>query len=352
MTRAEATMIERAEQAFRRTSELARVEDAPLYEHLAAGIAEDAFLLEMATHVRPTQSMPYLLFDSVQYLLLGGVQHELARYYPNLTDTPSAASSAFPVFREFCNEHAAEIRRLIETHVNQTNEIGRIAALLPVFGEVARRSGGRSLGLVEVGPSGGLLLCFDRYFIDYGRVHWGDSASTVRIHCQIEDDKTPPLEPGVPAISHRVGLDIEPIDLTDDNEARWLLSSMWPDHRDLALRQRDAIEELRRDPPRLVKGGTLEVQPLLEGVPRDLTLCVLQSFVFSHVPEEERQQFIEILAAEGRRRAVYFVSMGGDNMTDGNRRARVDLSSWVSGKYDSQKLVECHSRGRSMRWLS
>ncbi len=343
--------MERAKQSFQRINELARVEAAPLYENLAGGIAEDPVLLEMATHVRPTQSMPYLLFDSVQYLLLGGAHHQLSHYYPNLTNNPLNASEAFPVFREFCIERKEEICELIEAHVNQTNEIGRVAALMPVFGEVARRGGKKPLGLVEVGPSGGLLLCFDRYHIDYGIAHWGDPSSRVHIRCRVEDEMTPPIEQGEPAVAYRIGLDIEPIDLTDDNAARWMLSSMWPDHKDLALRQRDAIDELRRDPPKLVQGGILAIRPLLDGVPEDLTLCVLQSFVFSHVPAEEQDQFMEILATESKRRPVHFVSMGGDNMSGGNRRARVELFTWLDGALTTEKLVESHSRGRSMRWL-
>jgi hypothetical protein len=351
MTQASMSLMERAEQSFRRHAELARSERAPLYENLAIGIADDPVLLEIATHVRPTQSMPYLLYDAVQYLLLSGVEHELAGYYASLTPTPDDPRTAFPVFRAFVMDHKDEIVKLVETHVNQTNEIGRIAAILPVLGEVQRRGGGQPIAIVEVGPSGGLLLCFDRYYIDYGRARWGDPAAQVLIRCELEDGRPPPLEPGVPTVAYRIGLDIEPLDLTDDHEARWMLSSMWPDHRDLALRQRDAIEELRKDPPKLVQGDCLEIQPLLDEVPPELTLCVLQSFVFSHVPEQDRQTFMQLLERESKRRPVYYVSMGGDNMSAGNRRARVDLTWWVNGEHGTQKLVDSHSRGRSMRWL-
>jgi hypothetical protein len=60
----------------------------------------------------------------------------------------------------------------------------------------------------------------------------------VLIRCELEDGRPPHLEPGVPTVAYRIGLDIEPLDLTDDHEARWMLSSMWPDH-PTALRQRD-----------------------------------------------------------------------------------------------------------------
>jgi hypothetical protein len=295
--------------------------------------------------------MPYMLYDSVQYLLFSGVKHELADYYASLTATPRDPRTAFPVFRSFCMEHKDQIVRLIETRLNQTNEIGRIAAILPALGEVQRRGGGRPIALVEIGPSGGLLLCFDRYLIDYGAAQWGDPTSKVRIICELEDGIPPPLQPGVPTVGYRVGLDIEPVDLTDDDQANWLSSSMWPDHRDLALRQRAAIEELRKDPPRLVQGSCIEIQPLLDEVPPDLTLCVLQSYVFQHVPKPDIETFMEIMAREGRRRPVYMVSMNGDRGAEGVRRARVDIEWWVNGDHGTEKLAEVHSRGRSMRWV-
>jgi hypothetical protein len=171
------------------------------------------------------------------------------------------------------------------------------------------------------------------------------------VPCQLEDDGTPPLRAEIPSIGYRIGLDIEPIDLTDDEEARWMLSSTWPDHRDLSLMQRSAIEVLRKNPPRLVQGDALEVQSLLDDVPEDLTLCVYQSFMLNHVPEKGRRRFMDILADESKRRPVYFVSMNGSGIGGGSRRARVDLFSWVNGRHETHQLVESHSHGRTMRWL-
>jgi hypothetical protein len=240
--------LEAAANAFRRLAETARTEAAPLYEHLCLRIADDVELLEMAALARPGQSMPYLLFDAVHFLLLGGVAHELRAFYPSLTQSPSDPAAAYPVFREFCLVNASEIRRLIPAHDNQTNEVGRMAALLPAISEAARLGGDRPLGIVEVGPSAGLNLCFDRYFFDYGRVQWGDPSASVRFTCALEDEATPPLVGGRPSIAYRIGLDLEPIDVTDEAAARWMLSSTWPDHRDLSELQSRAIDVVRGRP--------------------------------------------------------------------------------------------------------
>ncbi|MBG9794839.1 hypothetical protein ABD76_21085 [Paenibacillus dendritiformis] len=57
-----------------------------LYEHLALHIAADDELLRIASHGRPGQPVPNLLFGAVQYLLLSGADHELRRYYDGLVE--------------------------------------------------------------------------------------------------------------------------------------------------------------------------------------------------------------------------------------------------------------------------
>ena len=352
MTQAEASRIEFAAEQFRRFSATARADQAPLYENLAGRIAQDEELLELAASARPGQPIAYLFFDAIHFLMLSGSRHDLARYYPSVTENALPAAFVFPVFRDFCQENGDQIRALLAVHGNQTNEVGRMAALLPGLSEAAKRGGRRPVGLVEVGPSAGLNLCLDRYFFDYGRVAWGDSSSPVRIVCELEDDNVPPLEAGVPEIAYRVGLDIEPIELTDDDAARWMLSSTWPDHRDLSQMQRHAIEVLRRDPPRLIQGDAVDGLPeVLAGVPRDLTLIVYQSFMIHHLSPERRDEFMAMLAREGEKRPVHFISMYGAGIGGGSRRARVDIHEWAGDSYETRQLSEGHSHGRSLRWI-
>jgi hypothetical protein len=174
----------------------------------------------------------------------------------------------------------------------------------------------------------------------------------VRVRCQLEDDNVPPLEAGIPNVAYRIGLDIEPIELTDDNAARWMLSSTWPDHRDLSQMQRNAIEVLRRDPPVLLQGDAVEgLTEVLAGVPRDLTLIVYQSFMIHHLSPERREDFMAMLAQAGEQRPVYFISMYGAGIGAGSRRARVDIHEWKDGNYETRQLSEGHSHGRSLRWM-
>ena len=73
---------------FRRYTEFDARGASPLYEHLSIRVAADPQLLELTTHARKGQPVPNLLFGSVQYLLLQGVQHHL----PARTGAPIRAA--------------------------------------------------------------------------------------------------------------------------------------------------------------------------------------------------------------------------------------------------------------------
>ena len=153
---------------FRRFATLEARGASPLYERLALGVADDEGLLALAAQARPEQPAPNVLFASVHLLLLSGVRDDLAAFYPSITDPASARGDPFPHFRRFCHEHADAIAEVLRERRVQTNVVERCGLLLPAFGIIARRSGGKPLALVEVGASAGLNLLWDRYSFDYG----------------------------------------------------------------------------------------------------------------------------------------------------------------------------------------
>ena len=52
----------------------------------------------------------------------------------------------------------------------------------------------------------------------------------------------------------RAGLDLNPLDVTDDEEMRWLELLVWPGQEHRLQTLRSAVEIARRDPPRLIQG--------------------------------------------------------------------------------------------------
>src|SRR5579871_5112654 len=144
----------------------ARRNGAPLYEQLALGVARDDALKDLANNVRAGQPPGNILFGAVHYLLLRGADHPLHRFYPNLVASAEEPGKAFPDFHDFVDKHREELLPLIRTRVTNTNEVGR-SAILHAGLRVLAQEAGEPLHLIELGPSAGLNLIWDRYAVRY-----------------------------------------------------------------------------------------------------------------------------------------------------------------------------------------
>jgi len=124
----------------------------------------------------------------------------------------------------------AELRPAVEARVGdgvQTNEVGRSAALVGGFVEVARRSA-LPLRLLELGASAGLNLRWDRFWYDTGASTFGDPASAVRF-VDVWDGQRPVLDDVAVRVAAREGCDRSPIDPTDEDGRLSLRAYLWPD---------------------------------------------------------------------------------------------------------------------------
>src|SRR5436309_2284077 len=86
------------------------------------------------------------------------IEDARARHSPTAGAAPGGGD-AWPDFRATVADRVETLRELIDLPV-QTNEVGRCAALLGGFLEVARTTG-LPLAILEVGSSGGLNLHWD-----------------------------------------------------------------------------------------------------------------------------------------------------------------------------------------------
>ena len=241
---------------------------SPLYERICLGIAADAEILALAAYAREGQPVPNLLLGAVQYLLLQGVQHPLASFYPSINGLPSKPSTwtedPYPYFRAFCLERYQEIQQLLSTRLVQTNEVRRCACLLPAFGIVAERAKGLPLSLIEIGASAGLNLLWDRYGYDYGDYgRYGDSNSPVQLACELRGEHRPAIPTVFPQIAYRVGIDLNPIAVRDQDATLWLRALIWPEHEKRVRLLQNAIAVAQQDPPQLLAGDALDVLPAL-----------------------------------------------------------------------------------------
>lgn len=249
---------------------------SPLYEALGRYAAEsDALLAFIATLPVPKQQ-PNLVFAAVRHLY--GTPRDAAHFAELVAAEPDA------------------IRRLILRRSTQTNEPGRCATLLPVLARLPQ-----PLALLEVGASAGLCLLPDRYAYDYGGVRLAppDADGDPPVFpCRVEG--AVPIPDRLPRVAWRMGLDLNPLDVLDPDEAAWLQTLVWPGQEARAERLRTALRIARRDPPQVVRGDLLRDLPALAATaPAGATLVVFHSAVLAYVAPEDRARFARQVADVG-----------------------------------------------------
>jgi hypothetical protein len=322
---------------------------SPLYERFAHGAAADADILRLAAQARAGQLAPLLLFAAVQYLLMRETAHPLAAFYPTLARDAPPAADPWPLFRAFCLAHRPEISELVATRLVQTNEVRRCVCLLPAFTWVAHRKPKRPLALIEVGPSAGLNLLWDRYGYAYGEdLRCGDAASPVQIACALDGARKPPLPDVMPEVAYRVGVDLNPVDVRDPEATRWLKALVWPEHTDRFRLLEEALRVAQDDPPKLYAGDALDLLPeLIAAAPPEATLCVFHTFVLYQLTPAARERLAALLEEQAARRDLCSIEVDG-----GHSGASLQLSAFESGQRRRLTLAACHPHGRWLQWLA
>ena len=140
---------------------------SPVYGHLAGRLAEDPRPARAILGDEASWDLGLRLFGAVHYLVLTGV-------------APSALSGEWDDFAAALAAHEASLARFVREQGVQTNETQRCVALVPAFLTVAAASG-LPLDLIELGPSAGLNLVFDRYGYRYAEGTFGDSGCAPRV---------------------------------------------------------------------------------------------------------------------------------------------------------------------------
>ncbi len=322
---------------------------SPLYTQLCRHIAEDPEVLALAANVPPGQPTPNLLLAAVHYLLLSGLKHPLADFYPSLTTTPDLTHDPYPAFHQFCLAHAEEIRKLLLTRRVQTNEVARCACLLPAFGLAVRQAQQTPLALIEIGASAGLNLLWERYGYDYGNgQRYGLVNSPLQIHCALRGETMPPLPSILPTVAWRVGIDLHPIDINDPDAVLWLRALIWPEHRERVSRLQQALEVARQSPPRLVAGDALKLLPeLAASVPGNTTLCIFHSFTLNQFAAEARERLASLLRELSAQRTIFRISF---EELSRMRYPQLRLITYTQGTGAEQLLASGSSHGRWLEW--
>ncbi|TYB69997.1 DUF2332 domain-containing protein [Nonomuraea sp. PA05] len=261
---------------YRRFATLEAPGASPLYERLASGVASDRELLALLGGLPPAKRQPNLLFAAARYV----------------TGTPSG----YDDFREALFEHREAVVAAMLARRTQTNEPARCAALYPLLASLPQ-----PLALLEVGASAGLCLLPDRYAYTQNGHVFGAVGSPLRLNCQVEGTPPPHLtRPGPITVAWRAGIDLNPLDVTDPDDVRWLRTLVWPEQHERLHRLETAIGLARDDPPPIVRGDLNDrLAEVAAQAPPDATLVVYHTAVLYYVSDEGRAAFADQLARLG-----------------------------------------------------
>ncbi|KAB2689319.1 DUF2332 domain-containing protein [Brucella pseudogrignonensis] len=249
---------------------------SPLYEHLAMSISEDAEVLGLISALPQPKQQPNLLLA----------------VYRHLFGVPSNYSE----FKRVLLKRFDAVRSIILRRSTQTNEPGRCALLLPVLAKLPQ-----PLALLEVGASAGLCLFPDRYGYEYPSRSlrpWGEDNSYPVFPCKAAANIQ--LPETLPQIVWRAGLDLNPLDAGDKDEAAWLETLIWPEQVERRHRLRLALGIVAAERPTIVKGDLLgpEFAALCLQAPQDATLVVFHTAVLAYVSNNgDRMGFADQVSA-------------------------------------------------------
>lgn len=299
-----------------------------VYEAWASGIAGDPHLLALIEELPETTRQPSLVFSVAR--LLG------------------APEGAFDTFREWMLDNWPRVRPEVASRLNQTNEPGRCASLMPALAGIPG-----PLALLEIGASGGLCLYPDRYsylYDDTTRIDPTNGPSPVLLRCATNGRV--PLPQQLPEVVWRAGIDLAPLDVTDAGDRRWLETLAWPEEHERRTRIRAAIDIARREPPLLVPG---DARDALAGVaaraPADATLVVITSGVLVYLPFLQRQRFVDALRQLLRETGAHWLSLEGVDVLPRVKEALPQGGGRFALALDEHPLAWSGPHGQSLDWL-
>jgi hypothetical protein len=344
-------------QVYRHFGEVDAAGTSPLYERVAVALSESGEALRAIEASPARKRHPTVILAALHDLALAGHAPALAAAYA-AADGDAAAGAAIDTLLRMTDAVLAIAAR----RPARANEAGRCTVLYPAIAEAARRVGAAAVGLIDVGCSAGLNLNVDRVGITYSNGQsLGDPSSPVQLSSSIAGDRPIPAR-AMPEVVARIGVDLDPVDVTDTNDARWLRACLWPDQPERAARLEAEIALAATDPPLLLQGDAVEVMPdAFARVPAGALPVVTTTWALSRFPVERRLRFLHRLDEAATGRAVAWVSAEGVGVapaipTLGDRRASghsiIGLAVFEQSALRAEAIGRCWSQGRFLSWLA
>lgn len=296
--------VEQAAAAFRTLAD-AEGDAVPMYARLCRIIADDPALASLLLEAPTGQRLPVLLLAALHDVVLADPATPLAAWYPSVGGDPAAAGDLAAALRSTLDRHRREVSWSLRHRRVQTNEVNRSVAWATVLTEASHLHDGRSAVLVELGASAGLNLWPDRARITFegaaaggGDVVAGDPGSPLELSTRVRTGTWPELGGARPEVAERVGIDSHPVELSNPEQARWLLACVWPEQQLRVRRLRAAMAAAASRPTVLRRGDVVDDLPdLLSATPDDHHVVVLSSWVLAYLERRRRGDLLDTLVA-------------------------------------------------------
>jgi hypothetical protein len=309
--------------------------DSPCFREWTEAVVEDDEVRAWIATLPPIKQQPNLVLAA-------------ARWHGVPAPGPYAG------FRDALLGDDGTIRATILARATQTNEVGRLATLVPWFAALARREGDRPLALLEAGASAGLCLYPDRWSYSWRTEEATATAgSGPTLPCKVSGPFTAPAAP--PPVAWRGGIDLHPNDVTDADAMAWLENLVWPEQDVRRARLAAAVEIARADPPRLVAGDLLEVlADLVAEAAEHGPVVVFHSAVIAYLEPPDRTRFQRLMTGLVDAGRCHWVSNEGPrvlpDVTATGPELPADHPAFVLG-VDGRAVAWTHGHGATMRVL-
>ena len=277
---------------------------AALFEAIAA----DDELLERLAALPPDRLPALLASAAITFMTRRDRAAPLADYFPVPgAPQPRFNEGFFPAFGEFCTAHLEEIVNICHSHRYQMNEVARCTQI--ALGIAATKGESSDpVALVDLGTGAGLGLHLDHYRYRIGGSTYGPAAARLSLTCDVRGGNMPPPAE-LPHIAGRIGIELNPVNLENQEARAWLEACVPPEASALS-RLATAIDVARQHPVRIVTGDAIDELPgVLGSVPGGQRIIVVDAYMAVFLPEQRRAELADILTQAGQARPVTWLSL-------------------------------------------
>lgn len=286
-----------------------------VYQDWAEQLSCDAQTVELVAQLPRDKRQPNIVFAAAR---LAGAE---PGPYENLRHT--------------LHERFNEVAHHTATRSTQTNEAARLAVLLPVLAAVSQQHDDAPLALLEVGASAGLCLWPDRWNHHYTSrdgetlvtLESPDPAGSLEVVVKQPLSRGIALPQRIPTIAHRAGLDLNPLDPGNAEDAAWLRTLVWPGQQHRLARLELALAAAAREPALVVAGDlreTAAIDALLAEVPAGAVPVLFHTAVLAYLDPADRERVEGELLARSRAGDFHWVANEGQQVLPGIRRQAAD----------------------------